>query len=144
MDSTVTWKNGMAFDAQVEGLHFTIDASEEHGGQGLGPKPKPLALTSLAGCTAMDVISILTKMRVKPTAFSVSAESDLTEDHPKIFAGITVTFDFEGDNLPEAKLRRAVELSQDRYCGVAVMLGKATTIQSVIRVNGQVLAEPVA
>lgn len=141
MDSSVVWKQGMAFDASLEGHSFVIDASEEHGGEGLGPTPKPLVLTALAGCTAMDVISILRKMSVAPSGFSVTAETTLTEQHPRVFEAVTVTYRFEGEGLPTKKLRRAVELSETRYCGVSAMLGKATTILSAIHVNGELLEE---
>jgi len=139
MDSTVTWKGEMAFDAEVEGFGFVIDAAPEHGGKDLGPTPKPLALTSLAGCTAMDVISILGKMRVQPRTFSVEARSELTEEHPKVFSGVTVAYRFEGDDLPLSRLVRAIELSQDRYCGVSAMLRQATSIDWELHVNGEVI-----
>lgn len=144
MDSTVTWKDGMAFDAEVEGMIFTIDAAEAHGGHNRGPTPKPLALTSLAGCTAMDVIAILSKMRIEPKGFSVRAETEFTDEHPKVFKAVTLKYTFEGPDLPEAKLRRAVELSQERYCGVAAMLRQATPIHAEIWLNGERLPEAVS
>jgi len=141
MDSTVTWKQGMAFDAHVEGLDFVIDAAVEHGGDDLGPRPKPLVLTALAGCTAMDVIAMLTKMKVTLTGFSVRADTTLTADHPKVFDGVVLRYDFAGDDLPEKKLRRAVELSTTRYCGVNAMLSKATEVRAELWVNGTQLPE---
>jgi len=142
MDSKVVWKDGMAFEAHLEGFPFMIDADPAAGGQGLGPKPKGLVLTALAGCTAMDVISILSKMRVGVDAFEVEVDSPLAPDHPKTFTEITVTYRFEGTDLPEARLRRAVELSETRYCAVSAMLRQATSVHHQIVVNGEVLPEP--
>ncbi|MCP4218055.1 MAG: hypothetical protein GY765_25655, partial [bacterium] len=85
MEAKVVWQEGMAFDAQLDGFNFTIDAHPKVGGKDKGPKPKGLTMISLAGCTAMDVISILTKMRVKVESFEVATDGTLTEDHPKKF-----------------------------------------------------------
>jgi putative redox protein len=128
MKSIVTHRAGMHFVGDLDGFEVPMDADAQFGGQGLGPRPKGLTLTSLAGCTAMDVLSILRKMQVEPEGFSVEAESDLTEDHPKVFERIVLTYRFKGKNLPRAKLEKAIKLSQDRYCGVSAMLQKATPI----------------
>ena len=139
MDSRVVWKGGMAFEAEVEGFKLMIDASSQHGGQGLGPKPKTLTLTSLSGCTAMDVISILTKMRVKPDVFDVQSYAVLREEHPKIFTHVKIVYRFEGTDLPIKKLLRAVELSEDRYCGVSAMLKESSEVTSEVWLNGEKL-----
>jgi len=137
MESSVTWRDGMAFDAALEGFTFGIDADPAVGGRGLGPKPKGLVLTALCGCTAMDVISILTKMRVPLTGFSVDASTELTDTHPKVFTAVTVNYRFTGEDLPLAKLQRAVSLSEESYCGVTAMLKKHTQVESAIWVNGE-------
>lgn len=129
-----TWKNGMAFEAEVNGFTMMLDAEPAVGGQNLGPRPKPLTLVSLAGCTGMDVISILKKMRVEPDYFNVSVEGELTEEHPKIYGRIHLTYEFRGDDLPMDKLKRAIELSQDRYCGVTAMLNKSSELSYTIRI----------
>ena len=89
VESKVVWRDGMAFDAHLEGFEFIIDADEQFGGQGLGPKPKGLTLTSLIGCTGMDVIAILKKMRVEVEGFEVSSVGTLADEHPKKFERIT-------------------------------------------------------
>lgn len=137
MDSTVTWNEGMAFKVDVDGFEMTIDAAPQHGGTGKGPTPKPLMLTALAGCTAMDVIAILGKMRITPSAFSVSADTELTEQHPKVFKEVVLTYRFEGEDLAIDRLKRAVELSETRYCGVNAMVSKATTVRTVVFYNGE-------
>ena len=136
MESKVVWTDGMAFEAQLEGSSFSIDADEKFGGRGLGPKPKGLLLTSLAGCTAMDVIAILKKMRVAVDHFEVTADGVLAEEHPKKFESIVITYRFEGEDLPIGKLQRAVQLSEERYCGVSATLAPAVELSSEIFVNG--------
>jgi putative redox protein len=130
----VQWSQNMAFKANVYGHEFMLDLDEQAGGTNLGPKPKPLLLVALGGCTAMDIISILKKMKIEPAYFNVRVEGDLTEEHPKHFKKITVIYEFKGEGLPMDKLQRAVELSQDRYCGVSETLKKSVEIVSEIRI----------
>jgi putative redox protein len=129
------WKENMAFEADVEGFKIPLDADASVGGQGLGPKPKALTLVSLAGCTAMDVVSILKKMRVVPEYFNVEVEGELTEEHPKYYHSIHVKYIFRGNDLPMEKLEKAVNLSEERYCGVSALLSKGATITSEIVVE---------
>lgn len=126
--TTLNWKGDMAFDAEVNGHIIPIDADERVGGKDRGPRPKPLTLVSLGGCTGMDVISILGKMRVKPDDFSVDVSGELTEEHPKYFNKIHIVYTFKGKDLPIEKLEKAINLSQDRYCGVTAMLDKVAEI----------------
>ena len=94
--------------------------------------PKQLTLTSLAACTAMDVISILRKMRIEPVKFSVDVETELTDEHPKVFKKVFITYRLKGEGIDRAKVEKAVNLSQDRYCGVSAMLRKAVPIEHEI------------
>ncbi len=128
----VTWVDDMAFEAKVNGFNIMLDAEERVGGKNRGPRPKPLTLVSLAGCTGMDVISILTKMRVKPEFFDVEVEADLTDEHPKYFYKIHIKYIFKGKDLPMDKLEKAVSLSQERYCGVSEMLRKSSKLSHEI------------
>lgn len=130
----VSWTGEMAFEADVNGFKLVIDADEKVGGQNKGPRPKPLTLASLGGCTAMDVISILKKMRIEPTWFNVEVEGELTEEHPKYYHTIRLTYQFKGENLEMEKLQKAVDLSQERYCGVSALLSKGAKIESKIEV----------
>ena len=118
----VNWLDNMSFEASVEDHKITIDAAESVGGQNKGPTPKPLLMVSLAGCTAMDVVSILKKMRVSFDSFKVRVEGDLTEEHPKKYTKIHVIYEFKGKNLPEDKIKKAISLSEERYCGVSATL----------------------
>ena len=131
----VTWTEEMAFEASVNNHKIMLDADDSVGGKDRGPLPKPLSLVSLGGCTGMDVISILKKMRVEPEYFNVEVEGELTEEHPKYYHTINITYIFRGGNLPMEKLEKAVNLSQERYCGVSVMLGKAAKINHKIVVE---------
>jgi putative redox protein len=124
----VAWTGDMAFEAETNGFKIKLDADEGVGGKNTGPRPKPLTLVSLGGCTGMDVISILTKMRVKPDYFNVEVTGELTEEHPKYYNKIHIVYTFSGEDLPMAKLEKAINLSQDRYCGISEMLRKVATI----------------
>jgi putative redox protein len=129
MKSKVVLKDGMHFTGQLDGFEIPIDADEQFGGQNKGPKPKGLTLTSLIGCTAMDVVSILRKMKIEPESFSVEAETELTEEHPKVFTKVLITYRIKGAGATQEKVEKAVTLSQDKYCGVSAMLKQAVPIE---------------
>lgn len=133
--TTVTWQAGMAFTVELDGHAFTVDAKPEVGGGNLGPRPKALVLSALGGCTGMDVVSILAKMRVPLEGFRVEVEAPLTEEHPRVYSALHVRYVFRGKDLPMDKLERAVQLSQERYCGVSAMLLKAAPISHEIIVE---------
>ncbi len=131
----VTWSGEMAFEAEVNDFKIKIDAEEQVGGKNTGPRPKPLTLVSLGGCTGMDVISILAKMRVVPDYFNVEVTGQLTTEHPKYYDKIHIIYTFRGNDLPMDKLEKAISLSQERYCGVSEMLRKAAEITHEIIVE---------
>jgi putative redox protein len=122
------WLGDMKFDSNVNGHHVIIDAMPEGGGSDSGPRPKTLMLTAVAGCTGMDVVSILKKMRVEIEKFNVEVVADMTEEHPKHFTHMHIIYRFSGKDLPMDKLEKAIELSQERYCGVSFMYRKAMEI----------------
>ena len=129
-----TWKEGMAFETEVSGHKIMLDADASVGGDDKGPRPKPLMLASLAGCTGMDVISILKKMQQPYTYFNIDVEAELTEEHPKQYSAIKVIYEFKkSDELDEKKVEKAVNLSQERYCGVSALLKKAIDVEYEIR-----------
>jgi putative redox protein len=131
----VNWLEKMAFSAEVNGHKITLDATEKAGGENRGPRPKPLMLAALAGCTGMDVVSILKKMRVEVEDFNVLVEGDLTEEHPKQFTKMHVIYEFKGKDLPMEKLKKAVSLSEERYCGVSATYRQAMELTSEIKVS---------
>lgn len=124
----MTWKGGMAFESEMEGHKIVVDADESVGGKNLGVRPKGLMLTALAGCTGMDVVSILAKMRVELEHFNVRVEANLTEEHPKHFDAMKLVYEFKGNNLEDEKLRKAIDLSMERYCGVSAVYKKVMDI----------------
>lgn len=123
-----TWKGNMMFDSLVDDHHVIMDAPVNGGGEDKGPSPKKLMLTALAGCTGMDVVSILKKMRVELDNFNINIEADVTEEHPKHYKSMHIIYEFTGKDLPLDKLEKAVKLSQDQYCGVSFMYKKAMVI----------------
>ncbi len=129
-----SWNGNMRFDAMVSGHKVSMDALPEVGGENSGPRPKELMLASLAGCTGMDVISILRKMKVEVESFNISVEADLTEEHPKHYSKMHVTYLFKGNNLDVEKLKKAVDLSQDKYCGVSAAYRKAMQLSYEIKI----------
>lgn len=118
----------MAFQMDLDGHNFITDASKEIGGENLGPRPKKLLLAGLIGCTGIDVVSILKKMKVELESFNLEAKAESSEEHPKVYTEIHLTYRFKGENLPMDKLEKAVSLSQEKYCGVSAMLKKAAPV----------------
>jgi putative redox protein len=110
---------GMAFETEMNGHKIYIDADESVGGKNSGPRPKGFMLLALAGCTGMDVVSILRKMRVEYEDLSITVEGDLTEEHPKKFSEMKVIYTFKGKDIVREKIEKAVNLSKERYCGVS-------------------------
>jgi putative redox protein len=130
MKETITarWLNDMAFEAEVDGHKIYLDTSLEHGGKNTGPRPKPLMMVALAGCTGMDVAAILKKMREEIEELSVEVEGDLSEEHPKKFEGMKLIYRVKGKGVSRSKVEKAVELSATKYCGVSANYIKAFDI----------------
>lgn len=131
-----SWKNGHAFNGEARGLKFTMDAPGEVS-QNHGPSPKELVLGGICGCTGIDVVSILEKMRARLTRLDVTASAEKTAgDHPVVFASVHLTFDIEADSITTDKVLRAVTLSQTKYCGVTAMIAKGCPVTYDVRLNG--------
>ena len=131
----LSWKKGMAFQTDLNGHKITIDADKTNGGQDLGPRPKALMLVSLAGCTGMDVVSLLEKMRVEIIDLNVKVEGEVTEDHPKHFTSMHITYEFWGKDLPMDKLEKVVSMSDEKYCGVSATLKQGIPVTHSIVVH---------
>lgn len=130
----IDWQGEMAFEADVNGHKIMLDAAPESGGANAGPRPKPLMLVALAGCTGMDIVSILKKMRVEFDGLRVWVEAEQTEEHPKHYSSMKIIYEFKGNDLPMDKLEKAVNLSEERYCGVNAVYKKAMTVTTEIRI----------
>ncbi|MEK5391829.1 OsmC family protein [Margalitia sp. FSL K6-0131] len=134
MKTRIDWKGKMAFSGITPSGHeIKMDAAEEDGGSNSGARPTEILLDAVAGCTGIDIISILTKMRLNPTNFYMDVEGQRANDHPKKFTEIHIHYVLEGD-LPEDKVVRAIQLSVDKYCSVAHSL--SATIHVSYSING--------
>jgi len=130
----IRWQSEMSFDADLDGHHIVMDASSEFGGEEKGPRPKQILLASLGGCTGMDVVSLLGKMRVEYEGFTITVQAEASSEHPKAYTNIHLIYEFRGKGLPEDKLRKAVDLSQERYCPVSAMLRQAAKLTYEIKI----------
>ncbi len=123
MKTTTTWKGAHAFECEHEGNRIAVDGDKVK-----GHGPKALLLSGLAGCSGIDVVDILEKMRVEFADFSMETTAELTEEHPKVFTGVEITYRIKTDPQNEDKVKKAIELSLDKYCGVAAMLQKNSAV----------------
>jgi len=135
MNARALWKGGLSFTANSDsGFDVHLGADPAVGGEGDGFRPMELMAISLAGCTAMDVISILQKKRQEVAGFEVTVEATRAEEHPKVFTGATIRYDVTGRGVQEPAVRRSIELSAERYCPAQAMLGKLLPIQLDYRI----------
>ncbi len=135
----------MAYSRVVEGLALAgmtdsghmvpMDTKKESGGLESAPTPMELVLQALIGCTQMDVVSILQKMKVQYDEFIVSESHERSEEHPKVYTKIHLTYSFKGEGMDVEKVKKAVKLSKERYCGVSAMLSKTAEITNEIMIN---------
>ncbi len=118
---TTTWKENMLFESDnPSGDILHMDAPEE-GIENKGLRPKAMMLSSLAGCSGLDVVSLLQKKRVKVNNFKIVVHGELTDIHPKYYHRVTVEYHFFGIDLPKDKIDKSVQLSVEKYCGVMEM-----------------------
>jgi len=135
MDANVKWNGKMAFTGTADSGHEVImDANDKVGGENTGSRPTELVLMGLGGCTAMDVVSILSKMKQDVTDFEIKLHTDKTETHPKIFKDIVIEYVVTGHNIDQGAVEKAVMLSKEKYCGVQAMLRKAADIETKITI----------
>ena len=126
---TTKWLGNMAFESNnPSGHNFIIDIAKEDGGDGNGMRPKALMLSSLAGCSGLDVASLIKKMKLEVDEFTIETIANLTDEHPKYYDKVTVEYHFHGANLEEKKLQRAIDLSVEKYCGVMEMFRQFATL----------------
>jgi putative redox protein len=130
MDALVTWKGKMSFTGTADsGFTLPLGTEPAVGGDNDGFRPLELMAISLAGCTAMDVISILQKKRQEVTGFKVKVHAERTDEFPKVFTHVTVEYNVTGHNVDPAAVERSIELSSTKYCPAQAMLAKAVTIE---------------
>jgi putative redox protein len=126
-----------AFEIKQDSYTYTLDAPESAGGEGKGPSPKGLLLSGLIGCTGIDVAMILDKMRVEIQELEITAQTELTDQQPSVFKEITLSYHVTGNDKDAKKIKRAVSLSMETYCGVSAMLEKHSSIIPQIYLNGK-------
>jgi putative redox protein len=127
---------GITFVGKTDSNHWiTMDGPEEFGGSNAGIRPKELLLLALAGCTASDVVAILTKKRTPLDDFEINIKADISDEHPQVFTKIDLEYVFYGKDLNTKDIERAIELSQTKYCAVTAMLEKAVEITHSYRIN---------
>lgn len=123
MKTTTVWKGEHRFESTHEGNTIKVDGDKMD-----GHGPKALLLSGLAGCSGVDVVDILEKMRVDFSDFSMEAEAELTEEHPKVFKDILLTYKLKTDAANKDKVLKAIHLSMEKYCGVSAMLQKNSPV----------------
>lgn len=133
--TVLNWNGDMSFNVELQGHRFTVDADEQYGGKNQGPRPKPLLLSGLAGCTGMDMVSILGKMKMPFDNFSVEVEGETAEEHPKVYQQIAIKYIFKGRELDREKIDKAIGLSLEQYCAVYFMLEKTAKITYELILN---------
>ncbi len=135
MTALAQLETGMRFRVEAgSGYPVTLDADEHGGGQNAGFRPMEMLLVGLAGCTGMDVISILRKKRQSVTPYEIHVQGVRAEEHPMVFVEVTVEHVVTGHNIQPEAVARAIELSERRYCGAGAMLGKVARLKQVYRI----------
>jgi putative redox protein len=140
MKATLKWQSDMSFQCENHGLNSITDASPEHGGKDLGPSPKELLLNAMMGCTAMDVVTILKKMREPINTFLMEIEVEKTLLHPVHFKWAKLSYHLTGEIDPQ-KIIKAVNSSLTKYCGVNYIISKTCHISYQIFLNGNFVSE---
>jgi putative redox protein len=128
MKTRVNWINKFHLDGETETGHRIQMDSVPAGNESKGPTPKELLLQALAGCTMMDVVSILEKSRKHVEKFWIDVDGELAKDHPKVFTRINLKYNLIGQDLDDKTVERAIELSREKYCPVFGMLKTACEI----------------
>lgn len=135
MEAMVRWSGDMQFVGVSGSSHSVVmDTGAEHGGQDTAPTPMELLLIALAGCTGMDVVSLLKKMRVRFSGLEIRVKGERRNEHPRIFTGIEVEYLVLGTGIDPAAVKRAVDLSQEKYCSVSAMVRPVCPVKYTVRI----------
>jgi putative redox protein len=135
---TTHWRGNMVFESDnPRWPSIMMDASKDFGGTNSGMAPKAMMLSSLAGCSGLDIVSILNKMKVEIDDFKMEVVGELTHEDPKYYHTVTVDYHFYGKNLKESKIKKAVDLSVEKYCGVMEMFRRFAKINTTIHYHNK-------
>jgi putative redox protein len=133
---------GITTVAKATSNHWVVmDGGEQFGGSKAATSPMELLLMSLAGCTSADVISIIDKMRLGYTKFEAIVTAERAEEHPKVYTKIHIDYYIFGENIKEESFKRAIELSQDKYCSISAMLNKTVAMTYAYHINKEIPKE---
>ncbi len=128
MEINVNWQGDMEFLSSLPSGHsITLDSSPDSGGHNKGPRPMEMLLTGLGGCTGIDIVMILNKMKQEIESFSMDIDGERAEEPPKRFTKIHITYKLKGKNLDERKVERAIKLSEEKYCSASSSLNAEIT-----------------
>ena len=129
MNISVNWVDGMLMVGKSHSGHsITMDGPPEIGGENLGVRPMEMLLLGVAGCTMIDVVTTLKKMRQELTHCETKVNAERADDHPKVFTDIHIQFIIKGKDLDSKKVEKAITLSAEKYCSASIMLGKTASI----------------
>ena len=129
---TTVFNQHMAFTASINNHQVKMDTTAEDGGEDSGPSPKKLMLASLAGCTGIDIVSVLNKMKVEFSGFTIGVHAALSNEHPKIYNHVKITYKIKLAEEDKSKMIKAVQLSTEKYCGVFAMFGSFAKMDTEI------------
>lgn len=132
---TLKWKNNTTFESVIDGHKLSIDTSVDMGGNDEGPRPKVLMLLSLAGCSGLDIASLFHKMRVVPERLEIEVSGELSDTIPAVFTSFHIAYRVWGNENDRNKMIKAIRLSEEKYCGVAVMYRKIGAVTYDIFIN---------
>ncbi|HKR07181.1 MAG TPA: OsmC family protein [Bacteroidia bacterium] len=127
------WGGKMYFESLVNDHFINMDKLPEYGGEGKGPRPKPLILSAIAGCTGMEIVSILEKMRLKIESLEIDVTGELNDELPKIYKSVHIVCKVKGQNDDKQKIERAIQLATEKYCGVLAMVRHFAAVTSEIK-----------
>jgi putative redox protein len=129
MNISVNWVDGMLMVGKSHSGHsITMDGPPEIGGENLGVRPMEMLLLGVAGCTMIDVVTTLKKMRQDLTNCETKLSAERADEHPKVFTDIHIQFIVKGQDLDPKKVEKAITLSAEKYCSASIMLGKTASI----------------
>ena len=129
---TTVFNKNMAFMANINGHDVVMDTTADDGGEDTGPSPKRLMLASLAGCTGMDIVPMLNKMKVPFSNFSIDIDAAVREEYPKIYNRAKITYKIKIAAADKPKMEKAVSLSQEKYCSVSAMFKSFAELETEI------------
>lgn len=136
MFAEVTHRENFTFESSIREHTFLMDTKQAAGGNNQGPSPKELILSSILGCTGMDLIAMFKKQKVSPKKLHITANAEPRQEHPRVFTSIHLMFDIEDDRLTPEAVCEAVKQSLTRFCGVSAMVSKVSPIHYEVRLNG--------